>query len=99
MITSQTPLLTKAGKFIVSYHKIGCEFCISLSVDENMENVPIVRVHSSCLFGESFGALDCDCFDQLRGALDLIARNGHGALIYKYQEGRGIGIENKIKAP
>ena len=63
------------------------------------ENKPIVRIHSECLTGDIFGSLRCDCQQQLHSALSLIAENGHGYIIYlKGQEGRGIGIGNKIAA-
>jgi 3,4-dihydroxy 2-butanone 4-phosphate synthase/GTP cyclohydrolase II len=58
----------------------------------------LVRMHSECLTGDVFHSLRCDCHDQLNHALDLIEQNGSGALIYMRQEGRGIGLENKIKA-
>lgn len=58
----------------------------------------LVRMHSECLTGDVFHSLRCDCHDQLNYALDLIERNGSGALVYMRQEGRGIGLENKIKA-
>jgi 3,4-dihydroxy 2-butanone 4-phosphate synthase/GTP cyclohydrolase II len=63
------------------------------------ENKPIVRIHSECLTGDIFGSLKCDCQQQLHSALSLIAENGHGYIVYlKGQEGRGIGIGNKIAA-
>ncbi|MGQ9799064.1 MAG: bifunctional 3,4-dihydroxy-2-butanone-4-phosphate synthase/GTP cyclohydrolase II [Ignavibacterium sp.] len=58
----------------------------------------LVRLHSECLTGDVFHSLRCDCHDQLNYALDLIEKNGSGALVYMRQEGRGIGLENKIKA-
>jgi 3,4-dihydroxy 2-butanone 4-phosphate synthase/GTP cyclohydrolase II len=58
----------------------------------------LVRMHSECLTGDVFHSLRCDCNDQLNFALDLIEQNGSGALVYMRQEGRGIGLENKIKA-
>lgn len=58
----------------------------------------LVRVHSECLTGDVFHSLRCDCHDQLNYALDLIEKNGSGVLVYMRQEGRGIGLENKIKA-
>jgi GTP cyclohydrolase II len=59
---------------------------------------PLVRLHSECLTGDVFGSLKCDCGPQLRHALRLIAEAGGGVLLYLRQEGRGIGIGNKIRA-
>jgi GTP cyclohydrolase II len=59
---------------------------------------PLVRLHSECLTGDVFGSLKCDCGPQLREALRLIAAAGGGILLYVRQEGRGIGIANKIRA-
>ena len=58
----------------------------------------LVRVHSECLTGDAFGSLKCDCGEQLDLAIRMIFENGSGALIYLRQEGRGIGLHNKIKA-
>jgi len=64
---------------------------------KGMENV-LVRVHSKCLTGDSFGSIKCDCRAQLEGAMKKIEGEGAGAIIYLDQEGRGIGLMNKIKA-
>lgn len=61
------------------------------------EGVP-VRVHSECLTSEVFGSLKCDCRAQLDGAMDFIVKNGTGVVLYLRQEGRGIGLGNKIRA-
>jgi len=58
----------------------------------------LVRVHSECLTGDVFGSLRCDCGTQLDKALRMIAEKGRGVLLYLRQEGRGIGLRNKIKA-
>jgi len=58
----------------------------------------LTRVHSECLTSEVFGSLKCDCRDQLEKALEMIAREGRGAVIYLRQEGRGIGLGNKLRA-
>ncbi len=58
----------------------------------------LVRIHSECLTGDVFGSLRCDCGEQLRGALEAIDRAGRGVLVYMQQEGRGIGLANKIRA-
>lgn len=59
---------------------------------------PLVRVHSSCVTGDILGSLRCDCGDQLKLALDAIIKEGAGILLYLHQEGRGIGITNKLRA-
>lgn len=64
---------------------------------ENKENV-MVRIHSSCLTGDVFGSLLCDCGVQLKKALKIMVKASCGVLIYLDQEGRGIGLGNKIKA-
>ena len=58
----------------------------------------LVRVHSECFTGDLLGSLRCDCGDQLRGAIEAIARAGSGVLLYLSQEGRGIGLVNKLRA-
>src|SRR5262247_460694 len=64
----------------------------------NPDHAPLVRVHSSCVTGDVFGSFRCDCGEQLRKALRLIAEEGSGVLLYLNQEGRGIGLANKIRA-
>ena len=58
----------------------------------------LVRVHSSCATGDIFGSLRCDCGEQLHEAMKMIEREGRGAVVYLNQEGRGIGLMEKIKA-
>jgi GTP cyclohydrolase II len=64
---------------------------------EGMANVP-VRIHSECMTSEVFGSLKCDCKEQLDAALAEVVRRGAGAVLYLRQEGRGIGLANKIRA-
>ena len=59
---------------------------------------PLVRIHSQCLTGDVFHSLRCDCRSQLELALDGIVKEGRGLLIYEHQEGRGIGLMNKLRA-
>jgi len=64
----------------------------------NPEEPILVRMHSECLTGDVFHSLRCDCHDQLNSALDMIEENGSGVVVYMRQEGRGIGLANKILA-
>lgn len=66
--------------------------------DPKSKPVPLVRLHSACFTGEALGSLRCDCGEQLRDALDKMAAEGAGILIYLSQEGRGIGLSNKLRA-
>lgn len=71
---------------------------ISMGDLQQLGHTPILRVHSSCRASEVFGALDCDCADQLRETMKLIATEGQGLIIYQHQEGRGHGLSLKIQA-
>lgn len=62
------------------------------------QEAPLVRIHSECLTGDAFGSLRCDCGSQLHEAMQMIGSDGHGVLLYMRQEGRGIGLESKIRA-
>jgi 3,4-dihydroxy 2-butanone 4-phosphate synthase/GTP cyclohydrolase II len=66
--------------------------------DIDPETPTLVRVHSQCLTGDVFGSFRCDCGEQLHKAMEMIEEEGRGVLLYLYQEGRGIGIVNKLKA-
>jgi len=72
-------------------------FAIVVGRPERME-APLVRVHSECFTGDLLGSLRCDCGPQLRGAIRRMAEEGAGALLYLAQEGRGIGLVNKLRA-
>lgn len=97
-IVSSTVLETKFGKFHVAYFKSGPESCVVLWRGDVRNKSPLVRVHSSCLFSESFSAIDCDCKLQLSGAMKMITRDGVGVIVYQYMEGRGHGLAKKIEA-
>ena len=74
------------------------ETALALVLGDNSGASPIVRIHSQCITGEVFHSLRCDCRDQLHLALRLIAKEGAGILIYEHQEGRGIGLMEKLRA-
>lgn len=71
---------------------------LALIIGDVSAGSPLVRVHSQCLTGDVFGSLRCDCGEQLEESLAKIAAEGRGALIYLMQEGRGIGLANKVRA-
>ncbi len=66
--------------------------------DINPEEPTLVRVHDKCLTGDVFGSLRCDCGEQLQAALRMISDEGSGVVVYMDQEGRGIGLHNKLRA-
>lgn len=70
---------------------------LAIVIGEPKEPV-LIRIHSECFTGDLLGSLRCDCGDQLRGAIQQISREGAGVLIYLAQEGRGIGLVNKLRA-
>jgi len=96
------PLLPTAyGRFrIYAYrnHVTGEEHVALVMGDIDPEVPTLVRVHSQCLTGDIFASRRCDCGLQLDGALQRIAQEGHGVLLYLLQEGRGIGLFNKLRA-
>ena len=99
-IESDAYLPTESGNFRVSVtpDENGMEHAL-LYVDgfEESEN-PLIRIHSECLTGDAFGSMKCDCGPQLKKSMKLIQQEGAGAIVYLRQEGRGIGLESKIKA-
>lgn len=76
----------------------GLEHLAFVKGDIKPDDVVLVRVHSECMTGDVFGSMRCDCGEQLRLAMALIGKEGKGVLVYMRQEGRGIGLVNKIKA-
>lgn len=71
---------------------------LSKGLDKTDETPTLVRVHSECLTGDAFSSLKCDCGPQLTATMQLIQQHGRGAILYLRQEGRGIGLTNKIRA-
>jgi len=93
-------LPTEYGDFtaIVYENEIDHENHVALVKGDIGEGVPLVRVHSGCLTGDVFSSCRCDCQDQLHHAMAAIEQHGSGVVLYMQQEGRGIGLVNKIKA-
>ena|SRR5579862_2257839 len=78
--------------------KMRNETVLALVLGDIQSEPPLVRIHSQCLTGEVFHSLRCDCRDQLELALSEIARRGSGVVLYEQQEGRGIGLAEKLRA-
>ena len=90
-----------AGEFRVIAYQNDIDHCehVALVMGEiNPEEPIMVRVHSECLTGDVFGSARCDCGPQLHAAMQMVAREGCGVIVYMRQEGRGIGLVNKLKA-
>ncbi|MEE3396698.1 MAG: GTP cyclohydrolase II, partial [Succiniclasticum sp.] len=98
---AEAKLPSKFGTFkIIAYENDLDDLChIALVKGEVAGKKDVmVRVHSECLTGDAFGSLRCDCGDQLASALRMIEKEGCGVVVYMRQEGRGIGLANKIRA-
>jgi len=98
---TMTKIPTKYGEFkvIVYSNKVNNEILLALlkGNPENKKNV-LVRLHSQCFTGETLLSMKCDCMDQLHSAMEQISEKKEGVIIYLFQEGRGIGLMNKIAA-
>lgn len=96
----EIPLQTETGEWRVIVYRAATEDDDSLAfVKGKLEGGPLlVRVHSECLTGDVFGSLRCDCGDQLHAAMRQVDKEGRGIVLYMRQEGRGIGLLNKLKA-
>ncbi|GGX13774.1 GTP cyclohydrolase II [Streptomyces lomondensis] len=98
MIIATTLLETAHGTFSVSTHEDGTgQRCLSMSHGDLSDAGTAVRLHSSCIFGEALMATDCDCGPQLHTTMQEITKRGAGAIVYLFQEGRGAGLDLKIR--
>jgi 3,4-dihydroxy 2-butanone 4-phosphate synthase/GTP cyclohydrolase II len=98
---AQTTLPTRWGEFKLTVYESELDDNPHLALvkgDPGPDKDVLVRVHSECLTGDVFGSARCDCGDQLGHALTLIENEGEGVFLYMRQEGRGIGLSNKLKA-
>jgi GTP cyclohydrolase II len=100
-----TRMPTKGGMFhaIGFKHEIGrgnpgVETALAIVMGDLRKGAPLLRIHSQCFTGEVLGSLRCDCGDQLSIAMQAIADEGRGLVIYEYHEGRGIGLMAKLQA-
>jgi len=94
-------LPTEIGEFrIAGYRSLTSdeEFVLLYKGEMDGNTPTLVRIHSQCLTGDVFGSIKCDCGPQLSSAMRMIEDEGRGAIVYQQQEGRGIGILNKIRA-
>jgi len=104
--TASAELPTRYGEFILHTYQSDTDDFLHLAICKGdiypgraaIDEPVLIRMHSECLTGDTLGSLRCDCGEQLHRALRLIDKEGLGALIYLRQEGRGIGLENKMKA-
>ena len=95
-ISDVANLPTKFGMFKIQSFKEGDKEHLAIFTD-NLPEIPYVRIHSECLTGDALGSLKCDCGEQLAFALKTINEKG-GIVLYLRQEGRGIGLFNKVNA-
>jgi 3,4-dihydroxy 2-butanone 4-phosphate synthase/GTP cyclohydrolase II len=94
-------LPTKRGDFMIAgYRSLTSdeEFVVLYKGEMVADQPTLVRIHSQCLTGDVFGSIKCDCGPQLHRSMEMINAEGRGAIVYQQQEGRGIGILNKIRA-
>jgi len=98
---AEAKLPTEWGDFTIAGYRslTSTEEFVVLYKGELRPDLPtLVRIHSQCLTGDAFGSMKCDCGPQLHRTMEMIEAEGRGAVVYQQQEGRGIGILNKIRA-
>ena len=99
-VSAQVPLIDSEKTSLIAFRPVdGGEEHVAIVIgDLDTDQAVLVRLHSQCLTGDLLGSLRCDCGDQLRGAIKAISKYGGGVLIYLAQEGRDIGLVNKLRA-
>jgi 3,4-dihydroxy 2-butanone 4-phosphate synthase/GTP cyclohydrolase II len=96
---AETTLPNQYGIFrMIGYSSFNSQESVALVYGDLDGKIPLVRVHSECLTGDAFGSYRCDCGEQLDKAMEMVAAEGAGVILYLRQEGRGIGLLNKLKA-
>jgi len=98
---AEANLPTDLGEFrLIGYRSLISdeEFVVLTRGEFDSDEPTLARIHSQCLTGDVFGSRKCECGQQLRSAMKMISEAGRGAIVYQQQEGRGIGIINKIRA-
>ncbi|MFK7871151.1 MAG: GTP cyclohydrolase II [Roseobacter sp.] len=100
IVAARLPVnVSEHGRLLVFRPEDGGDEHYALEIGKPDRNKPVLtRLHSACFTGDLMGSLKCDCGPQLRAALAAIGREGHGVLLYLNQEGRGIGLANKMRA-
>ncbi|MHC0052299.1 GTP cyclohydrolase II [Actibacterium sp. D379-3] len=100
IVSARVPLeVSEAGRLHVFRPEDGGEEHYAVEIGQPPRDKPVLtRLHSACFTGDLLGSLKCDCGPQLRGALDQMGKEGAGVLLYLNQEGRGIGLANKMRA-
>lgn len=99
---AHSKLPTAHGDFIISVFQDPEtkeeHVALSVGLETSSDEATLVRIHSECLTGDAFSSLKCDCGPQLNATMELIQKQGRGVILYLRQEGRGIGLTNKIRA-